>query len=242
MVEMRLVKVSEIFQETHDTMTVRFVNLDGGKFSFKPGQFYSFYIFEEGKKAPIATRPYSISSSPLNDSYVDVTYKLAGFFTNRFHSSKVGDTYGIMGPLGSFVFEEKHKDIVLIAGGIGITPFTSMIDYITANKLGTKVTLLYSNKTRKDIAFEERLKKLNSNNIKIIFTLTREQPQGWQGELGRINEDMIRKYVPDLSKSTFFVCGSNEMVENVKKLLAGMGIPQTQIKFELFGPSAKIDV
>ena len=108
----------------------------------------------------------------------------------------------------------------------------SMIRYIVDKKLDTDFVLLFSNKTPKDIIFREELKRLNSNGFKIINTVTRHNGNDWNGEIGRINADMIKKYC-DLD-SVFYICGLPEMVDDVRKELEILGVDKSRIKFEKY--------
>lgn len=228
-------EIKEVILEAPDIKTLRMVPVaeePEKKFVFTPGQFYVVYRLENGK--PKESRSYSVSSSP--GDHLDVTYKLKGSFTHALWEMKVGDKLAVGGPWGHFVVGEA-KDVVLLAGGIGITPFMSMLREAAATNSSTKFTLFYSNRTKEEIAFLEELKRLEklNQNIKVVFTLTRETPADWAGELGRINETMLKKHLDTLEGKTFFACGPNELVEAMVSLLSALDVPKEKIKFEKFG-------
>ena len=163
----RLLKVK---QETHDVKTFRFEIPK--EFTFLPGQFVMVEIGIDGNSD---VRPFSISSSPTRKGFIEVTKKIGGSdFSKRLN--KMDDSYSarVKGPYGMFVLDESH-DAILLAGGIGVTPFRCFMEYATDKDLDNKITLFYSNKTPEDVAFAaefEELKRKNKN-IKIISTITR---------------------------------------------------------------------
>jgi len=234
--------VKEIIDETHDVKTLRIAPESGKVFDFKPGQFVNLALKIEEGKPPVA-RPYSISSSPTDKDYLALTIKIPDrekSFPKKVAKLKPREKVYISGPFGVFTFDEqKHKHLVMIAGGVGITPFHSVVRYCTGKKLTNKLNLLYSNKTHEDVIFHddfERFQKENPN-FTYVCTLTREDEAAkWKGCTGRIDADMINKYGgADLTKAYYMLCGSNGFVKAFKDLLLGMNIPKEQILYELFG-------
>jgi len=121
-------------------------------------------------------RPFSICSSSLNKKFIQLAIKVYGEFTQKVITLKKGNNVGISGPYGFFVFNEKKmKETVLLAAGIGITPFMSIIRYISESELTNKILLFYSNKRIENIVFLEELKSISQKhkNIKIIFFFDR---------------------------------------------------------------------
>ncbi len=235
--------IEKIINETHDTKTFRLKNVEGRPMFFKPGQFVNMYILKEDGSFADA-RSMSISSSPTITGYIDLTIKIVpdGRFTPKLLPFKLGDKFGINGPFGrSFNFSEDDlkKHFVLIAGGVGITPLMCIIRYVINKKASTKMILLYSNKTPKDIIYYEELNKLESlnGNLKVVNTVTRphESATEWHGLTGRINEDLIRKHVHDISNTMFFLCGPDTMIKELIETLKKMGASDSQIKFEKWG-------
>ena len=149
--------------------------------------------------------------------------------------AEIGDKFEIKGPYGHFLLDES-KDAVMIAGGIGITPFRCMARYATAKHLPTKITILYSNKTPSDIAFKDELDELEkkNNNLNVTHTITRAEGDEWKGRTGRIDACMIES-VPYWKNAVFYVCGPGAMVNSMASSLAEIGIPKDKIKKEIFG-------
>jgi ferredoxin-NADP reductase len=141
----------------------------------------------------------------------------------------------LKGPFGDFTFNGEHKKIGMLSGGIGITPLRSMIKYSTDKGIGTDIILLYSNRSEDDIAFNdefERLQKRNTN-IKVVNTVTRPGPS-WRGVSGRIDDGMIKKYMPDYIDRIIYTSGPIKMVDSMLILLKELNAPEKQIRKEYF--------
>lgn len=123
----------------------------------------------------------------------------------------------------------------MLTGGIGITPLRSMISYCHSQKINSNIILLYSNRTEEDMVFREELEKIHKKNpkIKIVFTLT-QPDQRWSGYSKRIDKEMIQKEIPDFKERIFFTCGSPKLVDNMIKLLKGIGVDKKNIRKENF--------
>lgn len=211
-------KILKIKRETHD---VKSFTLEKNRASFVAGQYCIVSISKE-------KRPFTYSSSPLA-KHIKLTIKKVGKITSLIHQLKQGDSLIIKGPFGEALnFDEKIKeDIVLIAGGSGITPFKSIIDYAHDKKLKNKITLLYSNRTQKDIIFKKELD--SAKHIKVVHTLTKEK---WKQETGRIGKDMILRHIREPLQKLYYVCGPPQMNEAVKTALKEIGIANSRIRIE----------
>lgn len=223
-------RVIEIIQRTPDVKSVRFEKPRG--FSYLAGQYVVLIL---GGSSDPMKKPFTLSSSPT-EGFLEITKKLTGHpFSNALAALNPGDKVSINGPYGDFTFLEEYKNIGMLSGGIGITPLRSMIKYLVDKKLNTSIILLYSNRSENDIAFKEELEdsQKQNPNIKIIDTITRPGPD-WKGVTGRINAEMIKKYIPDYRERTFFTCGPSIMVDSMVSLLQELEIPEKQIKREIF--------
>ena len=232
-------KVIGVIDETQDTKTIRFSS--NSNFSFKPGQFVMINadVIIDGTKK-FVKRAYSISSSPLIKEYIDLTVKIypeKGLVSKRLFSMKVGEEIDITGPYGHFFFDENiQKNIVLIAGGVGVTPLACMLKYIKDKKLTEiKADLIYSSKTPEDIIFKKELTSNYPANIKIHLTITRPDGYKWNGLNGRIDEKMIKTIINNIHEPYYYICGPTSMVEDTNKLLKSIGIKEEKIKLERFG-------
>lgn len=179
---------------------------------------------------------FSFSSSPTERDHIEFTKKLTGHeFSNALDAMKTGDWAEIDAPYGTFTFEGEYKKLVLLSGGIGITPLMSICQYCSDKQLDTNIVLLYGNKTEQDIAFRKELEELQKQdkNLKVVFTLD-EPGDGWTGRGGRIDAAMIRSEVPDYMGRVYYTCGPPAMIQVVENILKDLRIPQEQIKKENF--------
>ncbi len=192
-------------------------------FSFISGQYCMLTIVGalQGE-----SRPFTISSSPAESDYLEFTIKQTGEFTGQLFKCVVGDTIEIKGPFGnSLLFDEHiHNDIVYIAGGSGIAPFLSSLRYADDKKLSNKFTLLYSNRTQEDIICKADLDSFDKDRLKVIYCLTRETPEVWDGELGHLDKENLLKLVSDPLNKTWYICAPPAMVNSLKQVLEEMGV------------------
>lgn len=219
-------------KQTSDTITLRF-GTGGKNFEFKAGQYIMLAIGQN------LTKPLSICCSPTKKDFIEITKKITeSEFSKKIASAKKGDTVKIAGPFGKFVFEESAQNIAMLCGGIGITPLRSMIQYATDKKLSNKITLFYSNKNPKEIAFFDELKELQkeNKNFKVIFTVTQaqENQKNWDGHIGRIDKELITKHTQNCNEAIFYSCGPPSMVEAMKQILLELNVSAEKIRTELF--------
>jgi ferredoxin-NADP reductase/mono/diheme cytochrome c family protein len=232
-----LLKLVLIERQTQDCVTLRFRVAEPNAFRAKPGQFLTFDWLIDGEKL---VRSYSISSSPTQAGFVEITIKKAengrvsGFLNDRVPANF---TVKARGPAGRFCFDEKqHSGIVLFAGGSGITPLMSMLRYIDDLCLDTKATLFYSVRTRHDIIFERELQDLHKRlpNFRPIIVPTRPD-HGWIGPSGRLSQEMVIEHLDISDEQTFFLCGPDPFMNHVDSILQGLGVGQSRIRHEVFG-------
>jgi ferredoxin-NADP reductase len=192
-----------------------------------------------------AQRSYSIASSPEQKGEIDLTVeRLAeGEVSTYLHDILiVGDQVELRGPIGGyFVWEASTGGpLLLVAGGSGIVPLMAMIRHRRAVGSQVPTRLLYSSHTYEDIIYREELERLHMDHsgLKIFQTLTRSQPQGWEGYGRRIDMQMLEEVAKPLGNSLkAYICGPTALVEGVANGLVKLGIPASQIRTERFGPT-----
>ncbi|MBI4154644.1 oxidoreductase [Candidatus Woesearchaeota archaeon] len=221
-------KLIKIIEETHDTKTFRFI--PEKNFDFKAGQFIVFIMNDkEGE----FRRAFSIANSPDEKEFIEITAKRAPNGKASlifFEKTKINDIFEALGPYGLFIYNNENvKHIIHIAAGSGIVPIRSIIKYITKNKPEIKQTLLYSNKTLKDIIYKKEFDVLNINKI---YTITRNEGEEWKGKTGRITKDIIKEHIGD--NDLYFICGPPEFVNNMVLHLKELGIGGENIKTERY--------
>jgi predicted ferric reductase len=221
--------VVEVKQEAKDIWSLYF---KGRPLNYKPGQFMYLKLMRNGKKS--SSHPFTISSSPTRE-LLAVTPKEQGDFTSTVKDTKKGDLAYIDAPYGVFSFLNYNSDrIVFIAGGIGITPFMSMLRYMYDKKTDKHVILLWVSKNKEALCFEDELRKMEKElkKLQIVFVMSRQDD--WQGEKGRIDRDMIERYVPEPAACEFYVCGPPQMSKAAIGALQEMGVSNKKIHHELF--------
>lgn len=224
-------KVISILQRTHDVKSFRFPR--PAALDYKAGQFMFVTLRIDGQDA---RKPLSISSSPTEKDHVEFTKKLTGHpFSEGLDGLKVDDPITIDAPFGDFTFQGESGGIGLLSGGVGVTPLRSICKFCTDMRLGTKVTLLYGNRTEADIVFREDLEQMcgQNRNLKVVFTLAEPEPD-WEGYAGNIDPEMIKKEIPEYSVTVFYLCGPPAMVQVIENLLEALHVPVENVKKENF--------
>jgi predicted ferric reductase len=228
-IRQNLLQVTAVVQETPDTWSLHF---KGGNADHKPGQFLLLSLLHNGRRAE--PHPFTISSSPTGDD-LSVSVKAVGDFTSTIKDTTLADGAYIDMPYGTFSFlNYDAPNLVFIAGGIGITPFISMLRYMADRKLERNVILLWGNKTENDIAFRGELEQMTAAmpSLRVIHVLS-NQPE-WPGEKGTMDVDLLHKYLDGFEKPQVFVCGPPTMMTKVVRDLQQCGVPKTRIHFERF--------
>ncbi|MGD6934436.1 MAG: FAD-dependent oxidoreductase [Candidatus Bathyarchaeia archaeon] len=223
--------IQEILPRTHDTTSFRFSRPK--ELEYKPGQYFFVTIKQGGKEL---TKHFSFSTSPTETAFIEFTKKLTDHeYSMALKAAKVGDWARIDAPYGKFTFEGEHPKIALLCGGIGITPFISIIKNATDKNLDTKITLFYGCRTEADVAFKTELEELAKKNSKFKLMIVLSQASSdWKGAAGYINAEMVQKEVPDFKDTVFFACGPPPMVTAMQGLVEKLGLPKEQLKLELF--------
>src|SRR3989338_2320809 len=226
------VRIKEIIDEAPDVKTFR---VERPPCEFFPGQFF-MVRFENNE---ILKRAYSVASSPLNKEYIDITMNLVGQFTSRLWKLDVGDNLVFAGPYGKFYFNDTMKqNLVLIGGGLGITPLMSIIRYCHDKRLGNKINLVYSVKSSKDIIYWNEVEQISKDNFDFesVVTVTRPQEdEGWHKRKGRVDRELLKQNIVDIWNSLFFICGSLEFSKSIIGMLEELGVKREQIKTDIWG-------
>ena len=237
-----LLRVAAIFQETATVKTFRLMDPGGGAipFTFLPGQFLTFAAEIDGK--PIR-RSYTIASSPTQRDHVELTVKREdlGIESRYLHDHvAVGDLLQLAGPSGAFTFTgAEASGIVLIAGGVGITPMMCIIRYLADRSYPGDIFFLYGARTTEDFIFREELEHLQKRhaNLHVAATMSRAEGATWMGAEGPVSQGFIARAVPGIAARRVHLCGPPAMMDAVKAALLELGVPRQQVKTEAFGPA-----
>ena len=234
-------RAGSILPETPSVKTLRLLPASNGRllpFTFVPGQFLNFAFWIGGARM---NRSYSISSSPTQREYVEITVRREPRGAVSRHIDdllKPGDTIEAGGPVGKFTFDGTEADsIVLISGGVGVTPMMSITRYLTERSWPGEIFFIFSCRTRADIIFKDELAILEQRNPRLHVAITVSKPQGtdWRGHRGRITGEWLKEIVPDITSRRIHICGPPTMMDATKALLAELGVPPERVKTELFG-------
>ena len=200
------------------------------KFFFRAGQF-CFLRLNQDKL--YARHPFTIMSSPAENELRFIV-KIQGRFTRALLKLKPGDEVIVDGPFGIFTAEDRAKDLVFIAGGVGIAPFISLIKDRLADKKNQKVVLLYGTRKAADIIYREELDGIKEGWFAKVYVLSNDSSALAVSEAGHINQKIIEKYVQDIDNSLFYICGPEAMKTSLKEILKKLKVNRQNIMIEDF--------
>lgn len=248
--------VRKVFEDTsQSTCSFYLVPEDGQPLpSFLPGQFLTFRLEVPTKTGSTEqiTRCYSLSDAPHAD-YYRVSIKRVpqpvgsdvppGRSSNYFHDHiKVGSLLQVRAPSGHFHIDNSDTPIVLIGGGIGITPMLSMLNWCLANQSGREVWLFYGVRNSRELVMKSLLETLSSahTNFHLWVCFSNPLPEDVANRdyrhLGRVDINLLRTQLP-LKPYHFYICGPTPMMESLVPALDDWGVPDAHIHFEAFGPA-----
>ena len=237
-----------------DAMSFKFGkqdNISHNIFNYAAGQYAFFDIGGVYNDPEGPVRHFSLASSPTEEEIIISTRIRDTPYKKRLSSLEIGSKAKVTKPLGKFVLHDDYsKPAVLLSGGIGVTPFRSMIKYATDKQLPIRIVMFDSNRNIPNILYKEEFDDcLNKNtNLKIVYTITEKeddnQPSSatgvnkeWKGERGRIDKAMLERHLNDneIRNSIYYICGPPGMLNAIKELLQNsLQIPKDQIRTEEF--------
>jgi glycine betaine catabolism B len=219
---------------------VDFVFKPSHRLAFEPGQYMEFTLAHPHPDSRGNRRYFTPGSSPTEENLrLGVRFYPEGSSFKRALSRLDNRTTMLAGQVaGDFTLpKDPDQKLVFIAGGIGITPFRSMLKYLIDTKEPRDIVLFYANKTADEIAYKDVLTQAQTlPGIRVFYTLTDTGaiPRNWRGLTGRINDSMIRKLVPDYQERTFYLSGPPDMVRATEGMLKQMQVNPNQMKKDFF--------
>lgn len=218
----------ERIERTPAAISYRFKIPEG--FNFTAGQYM---FLDLGNKL---IRPLSLSNCPQEAEFIEFTKRMTGSpYCDRLESLESGETISVKGPVGKFCYVDSSESLVMIAGGIGITPIRSILTDLEKKKGNTgTVILIYGNKDREDIAFRDELEKIDLPDYKLIHVLSDITGMGKDACQGLISADIISREVPDCNNAHYMVSGPPAMVRAIKKELATLDVAEDHIRVDMF--------
>lgn len=232
--------VSRIFEETPQVKTFRLTDPAGGKlpFNYLPGQFVTVTVSPKG--LPVK-RSYTIASSPTRRDYCEITVKheeqgtVSHYLNTQVHE---GELLQLNGPSGKFTFTGEEADsIVLIAGGVGITPLMSIVRYLTDRSWKGDIFFFFACWSEKSIIFREEIEYLEKRyaNLRVCIILEKPTDSSEQVYLkGRITKEILNERVPEIASHRVHICGPPPMIESVKQMLDELEVSKENIYTEIF--------
>lgn len=209
------------------------------KVSFKPGQFVDVTIpepwHEDGQGR---TRTFSLASSP-RDAFLLIATRMTGSgFKRTFAEMPLGTPVDFEGPSGSFALKDNDTPSILFAGGIGITPFRSMIQHALETNRRGSLTLVYSNRTPEDAPFLTQLQswEKDTSRFRLIaaMTQTKKSDANWTGHTGRVDEEFLQETLPDLKTAWCYLAGPPRFVNGLQAMLKSVGVAEDRIQGDPF--------
>lgn len=216
-----LAEIVDIKQETPDIKTFRLKFKDkaiGDSFTYKPGQFVEFSVFGEGES------PFCISNSPTRNS-IECSVKKMGKATQALHEMDTGDEVGIRGPYGNgFPLDElKGKNLLLVAGGIGLAPLRSLINYCMDNRKDYKtITIVNGARTSKDLVYKDEYKTWEKTKDTHLHLTVDCQEENWTCMVGVVPK-ILEEIKPTCKDSIAIVCGPPIMIRFTMPVLIKLG-------------------
>jgi glycine betaine catabolism B len=223
--------LQEIIPRTSDVSSFRFPRLEG--LEYKAGQ-YMLVTIKSGDKELL--HAFSFSSSPTEKDYIEFTKKFTpNEYSVTLKTLTPGSWARIDAPYGKFTFEGEYPKIALLTGGIGITPFRSIIKYCTDQQVKSSLFLFYGCRTPNDLAFQAELEEMQRKNpnLHLVFIVNQADSE-WKGYVGNITTDIIKKEMPDFAERIYYACGPPGMIQAMTNLVKQLGLPESQLKLESF--------
>jgi ferredoxin-NADP reductase len=209
-------------------------------FDFKPGQYGDVTLSNPPETdAEGDTRTFSIASSPFESHLMFATRLRDTAFKRSLSKAPLGTDVKIDGPMGSFTLHKNSaRPAVFLAGGIGITPFISIVRQADHDRLPQKLYLFFSNRRPEDTAFLEPLQMLEKSNpnFQLICTMTEitRSKKEWKGETGFISQQMLSRHLPGLQGPIYYTAGPPAMVTAMREMLVNARVDEDDIRSEEF--------
>ena len=204
---------------------------------FRAGQYLNLTLLD-----PLQTdekgsvRPFSIASAPFEEDLMIATRMRDSAFKRTLKTMEIGKPVQISSAMGLMAIAQDPRPLVFLAGGIGITPFRSMILQAEHEKIQKRMYLFYSNRTIHSSAFLQELQNVKQKNplFSFIPTITEKRGESWNGERGHITKEMFEKYIENIGEPMYYVAGPPAMVRAMEEMLQKANVPDEQIRTEEF--------
>ena len=219
-------------------MAFRFEKPSG--WAFRAGQYLDMTLIDPSETDSEGNvRSFSIASGPHEDSLMVATRMCDTAFKRVLRTRPLGTAVKIEGPSGDLILQNTAaRTTVLLAGGIGVTPFRSMICLAAEERLRPRIFLFYSNRRPEDAPFLAELQNLEKNNpkYKLIASMSEMEKshQPWNGETGLIDQGMLRRHLKDAASPIYYIAGPLAMMKGLHEMLSKAGLNDNDIRAEEF--------
>lgn len=222
---------------------------------FLPGQYLTFRLKIPGQAREV-TRCYSLSDGPDHSDYYRVTIKRlppppgspvapSGLSSSHFHDRlQVGDFLDVKAPSGHFHLDVEHRGpVVLVGGGVGVTPMLSMLSYLATAPGNREAWFFYGVRNSREHVMKDYLRELAAQhrNLHVVVCYSHPLPEDRQGAdfdvAERVSVELFKRMLT-VNNFDFYVCGPPPMMETITRDLEGWGVPEDRIHFEAFGPAS----
>lgn len=229
-------RVLETEQEAPRVWTLTLEPHGGRPFHFAPGQFQ--YLRVHGAGIPPEEHPFTIASSPARPNRISLTIKESGDFTAGIGRVRPGDLVTVHGPFGRFshALHTRERDLVFIAGGVGITPLMSMLRAMRDRLEPRRVLLVYASRSVADVLFADELEGIQAGErprLRVVHVLD-QAPPSWDGETGRIDADRLLRLSGGLDGKAFYLCCPPRMMTDLVRGLRRLGVSPRHIHADYF--------
>ena len=208
---------------------------------FRPGQYLEWTLPHDHPDDRGDRRFFTISSPPGDDALaIGVEFKArSSSFKKRLKAMEPGERIAAGHLAGDFVMpRDSGQKLAFVAGGIGVTPFVSMIRDLLQRGEKRDIVVLVTNRYETGAAYRDVFEQARSElGVRTVFTLTgpaETLPAGWTGRTGRIDEMFLREEIPDYQERVFYICGSQRLVSGIKKVLARLGVERGSVRSDYF--------
>lgn len=233
-----LVKLTDRRQVAERTMAFQFEKPEG--FTFKAGQSIDMTLINPSETDGEGNgRAFSITSAPDEGMLLVATRMRDTAFKRVLGAMPIGSQVKIDGPFGNLVLHNNQaRAAVFLAGGIGITPFRSILLRATRERLPHRLFCFYANRRPEDAPFLQELEALQRQNPNCTFVPTMtdmsRSDRSWQGETGHIDQTMLLKYLRSAASPIYYMAGPPRMVSAMRTLLSSMSVDDDDIRTEEF--------
>jgi ferredoxin-NADP reductase len=234
-----IVTLKDRKQVAQDTMAF-WLEVPGTGYIFRAGQNAAFTLLDPPETDAAGNiRTLSMASSPNAPSVLMVSMRMrTSAFKNSLRMLPLGAQLKVSSPMGSFTLHrDSSRPAVFLVGGIGITPVLSILAHATEKGLPHRIFLFYSNHDPEKAAFLDELYALQKTNANFTFVPTVTNPDGssWSCERGRIDREMLARYLSETRRPVYYVCGPAGFVAAMQMLLAYLYVDENSIRTEEFG-------